>query len=1142
MSLRHGLAAFLLIISVVGVDLMADEDATDGAQVDGVADETDPVADPAAMVRTGHARFTILTDALIRLEWSDNGRFEDRASLAFINRRLPVPRFTSRRDGDTTIIETDRLTLRYTGDARFAPENLRVTLKLNGNRVAWKPGTPDTGNLGGTTRTLDGVSGSCPIDEGLLSRDGWTIVDDSQRLLFADDGWTTPRTDPDAIDWYFFGYGHDYKRQLRDFTTIGGRIPLPPRFVFGAWWSRYWDYTDGELRALVNQFADHDVPLDVLVIDMGWHLPGWTGYTWNPKFFPDPKGFLRWTRDRELRTTLNLHPHDGVGQHESAFADVARHMGLDPKTTDRIPFDCGDRKYMQAYFKFLHHPKERAGIDFWWTDWQQGEQSAIPGLDPLFWLNHLHWADMTTSDHRKGLRPLIFSRWGGLGNHRYQVGFSGDTFCNWPSLAFQPFFTSTAGNVGYAYWSHDIGGHQPGPVDPELYTRWVQFGALSPVLRTHTTTNPAAERRIWAFDKPYFDAMRDAFRLRYSLIPYIYTMARKCHDTGLPLCRPMYYEWPELDEAYERPNQYMFGDDLLVAPVIKPGSAITGMSEVDVWLPPGQWIHWFTGAIFEGSRQIKLPVALDEIPLFARAGSVIPTTYPRQRSDRQANGPLIINVFPGCGGEFVLYEDDGISTVDDAHSAKTRVTRAQNGEICVVTVHPTIGAFTGMDSSRDVEVRLRGFSPADPDSGIQFNGKPVKQGSDKPADPGAATWWFDREESTCVVTAPKLARGEIAVFSFDLGYPCESNPWSAAGARGRLRDIRAVEDQLNLPHAAVSTIGSAAHFDQRVARETDRAWDRALDAALSSEVNSSRRAKAMARLLGLAASMEAAPADEIKGESGDGGIELRFAASLGASAAGSSLTRGPWSATVQLDDIPNWRIAAPTPWTLSSDDGAGELRGRGLITPIAGVQSTRITGMIDIKIAGGKINVRLPIAFDLLPSINRWWIVGPFDAPRADRLARRFAPEDSFDLDATYTGQGGKPIRWREYSRKITPQSDLTDEFFVEFHKVFSKLPENAVAYAVTFLHAPHDMDAVLAIGSDDGFAAWLNGVEVHRHDVGRPYMPKQDRAPVHLKKGVNRLMLKISQGNGMWGFGVHVENENGVALSQVTAQLSPSP
>jgi len=198
--------------------------------------------------------------------------------------------------------------------------------------------------------------------------------------------------------------------------------------------------------------------------------------------------------------------------------------------------------------------------------------------------------------------------------------------------------------------------------------------------------------------------------------------------------------------------------------------------------------------------------------------------------------------------------------------------------------------------------------------------------------------------------------------------------------------------------------------------------------------------------------------------------------------------------------------------------------------------------MIDIKIAGGKINVRLPIAFDLLPSINRWWIVGPFDAPRADRLARRFAPEDSFDLDATYTGQGGKPIRWREYSRKITPQSDLTDEFFVEFHKVFSKLPENAVAYAVTFLHAPHDMDAVLAIGSDDGFAAWLNGVEVHRHDVGRPYMPKQDRAPVHLKKGVNRLMLKISQGNGMWGFGVHVENENGVALSQVTAQLSPSP
>ena len=123
----------------------------------------------------------------------------------------------------------------------------------------------------------------------------------------------------------------------------------------------------------------------------------------------------------------------------------------------------------------------------------------MPGVNPTWWLNYVHFTDQ----QREGKRPLLFHRWGGLGNHRYQIGFSGDTISVWDSLAFQPWFTATAANVGYAYWSHDIGGHMPGAVDPELYTRWVQFGAFSPILRTHTTKNPDSERRIWAYPEPY---------------------------------------------------------------------------------------------------------------------------------------------------------------------------------------------------------------------------------------------------------------------------------------------------------------------------------------------------------------------------------------------------------------------------------------------------------------------------------------------------------------------------------------------------------------------------------------------------------------------------------------------------------------
>ena len=203
----------------------------------------------------------------------------------------------------------------------------------------------------------------------------------------------------------------------------------------------------------------------------------------------------------------------------------------------------------------------------------------MPGVTPTWWLNYVFFTDM---ERRGKNRPLLFHRWGGLGNHRYQIGFSGDAISVWESLAFQPQFTATAANVGFGYWSHDIGGHMPGPVSPELYTRWIQFGVFSPILRTHTTKNPESERRLWAYPDAYFSVMRDAYRLRYALIPYIYTEARKAFDTGISICRPMYYEHPGAEEAYAATGQYMFGDAMIVAPIATPVDADAGGAEGSV--------------------------------------------------------------------------------------------------------------------------------------------------------------------------------------------------------------------------------------------------------------------------------------------------------------------------------------------------------------------------------------------------------------------------------------------------------------------------------------------------------------------------------------------------------------------------------
>ena len=530
-----------------------------------------PHAHPESIVHAGYARFTVLTPRLIRLEWSVTGIFEDRGSLAFPHRSASPPLFTSTTQQQVTTITTDALVLRYQHeDGPFSPQNLEITLRGVGTPNTWRPGQPNGGNLHGTAPTLDLASGPLGLGEGLISRDGWALVDDSRSVLLnMKHGWVEPRPETPVQDWYFFGYGHDYTAALADYQRFGGETPLIPRFVLGAWWSRFWAYTDDDLRELVAAFRAHDFPLDVLVVDMDWHTPGtWTGYTWNRELFPDPAGFLGWVHEQGMQATLNLHPADGVRAFEAAYPAFAQAMGVAPASGVPIPFRVSDPQFMQHYFELLHHPLEEQGVDFWWIDWQQGESSEIPGLNPLPWLNHLHFQDAA----RRGKRPLLYSRYGGLGGHRYPIGFSGDTLARWELLGFLPYFTATAANVGFGWWSHDIGGHI-GVDEPELYARWVQFGALSPCLRLHATKDAAAERRPWAFPSAVAEAAQQAFHLRYQLIPYLYTMARVAADTGVALCRPMYYAYPEAEDAYLGRQQYFLGDDLIAAPITQPGHA-----------------------------------------------------------------------------------------------------------------------------------------------------------------------------------------------------------------------------------------------------------------------------------------------------------------------------------------------------------------------------------------------------------------------------------------------------------------------------------------------------------------------------------------------------------------------------------------
>ena len=737
--------------------------------------QNNPQAQAEAIVVDGNARFTVLTDRLIRMEWAEDGVFEDRASLAIVNRNLPVPKFTSTQKNGTLTIKTGKVTLTYKG-GRFGADNLQVKFGMG----TWRPGMQASGNLKGTTRTLDGCLGfeklshrERELEDGILSRDGWALVDESTRHLLEKvdspwENWVAERPGGDRIDWYIFAYGHDYTAALGDFVKVAGRIPLPPKYTLGYWWSRYWIFTDDEILDLGREMRSRGVPMDVMIVDMDWHYTykdmqkrlgndvfgqsrGWTGYSWNRELFPDPEGFLHDLHAMGYKTALNLHPASGIREYEDCYdgfvkdylsrtadydgpqnyvfgAEPYLYAGNDKPVGQEghrasVPYRMTQQAWADAYFGSVIRPLERQGVDFWWLDWQQWMESKyVKGLSNTFWANYAFFRDKEINGTE---RPLIYHRWGGLGSHRYQLGFSGDTYDEWSVLQFLPYFTATASNVGYGYWGHDIGGHMQKKdhkrlTDPEMYTRWLQFGVFTPIFKTHSTQSANLERKIWAYPDHY-QYMLDAIRLRYTLSPYIYTFARETTDTGVSMCRPLYYAYPEADEAYTYNEEYLFGDRILATAVCEPAGA-DGKAARKVWFPKGSnWYDMAHHVTYNGGSVKTLYYTIGQNPWYVKAGSIIPLAGEQIASLQEKSNVLGLLVVPGAGkSAFTLYEDDGLSRDYDKRNARTLIEKNRSGNKLTLTIHPRHGSFADMPAQREVYLLLEGVT-AQPKS-VKCNG------------------------------------------------------------------------------------------------------------------------------------------------------------------------------------------------------------------------------------------------------------------------------------------------------------------------------------------------------------------------------------------------------------------------------------
>lgn len=668
--------------------------------------KTDAKANEKQICIIGDVRITYLTSRLIRVE---SGIFTDLASYTVWFRNFESGDFKVSQQGKNIIVETE--------DVIFTIKKAKpysVYFKDTKNTETFSKQK----NLKGTRRTLDMTFGKVKLNDGLITKDGAYLLDDSKSMLIDKNGNFVPR-ESNSTDYYAFAYGKKYRETIKAFYQISSPTPLIPRYALGVWWSRYHAYTQKEYLDLMARFKAENIPITVATVDMDWHWVkkedingkfgvkykgcgsyGWTGYSWNTNLFPNYKEFLNKLKEYNLHVTLNLHPADGVHCYEDMYEAMAKAVGVNPATKEKIDFKCGDDTFWNAYFNILHKPYEKDGVDFWWIDWQQGKKSNVKGLDPLIALNHYHFLD----NAEDGRMPMILSRYAGFGSHRYPLGFSGDTAINWKVLDFQPYFTANAANVAYTWWSHDIGGHHMGYRDDDLYMRWLQFGVFSPIMRLHSTAIELLGKEPWKYKSEVYKCAKEWLNLRHKLIPYIFTMDYRTHKDGIALCEPIYYSYSNLDKAYKVPNQYMFGSELMVCPITKPQHKELNMGSVNAWLPKGRWVDIFTNQSYDGDKNITLFRDLDTIPVLAKEGAIIPFSADM---GNKTDNPESFEIWAFSGnGSFTLIEDNSKTDYDE-HRAETKFEMTYIKNKLTFSIHNAKGDLSVIPQKRNYRVMVK---------------------------------------------------------------------------------------------------------------------------------------------------------------------------------------------------------------------------------------------------------------------------------------------------------------------------------------------------------------------------------------------------------------------------------------------------
>ena len=672
------------------------------------------------------------------------------------------------------------------------PANGNSQSSLNAPRVKWqlrcKPGArkplegisleldgviytdltaADTRNLSGVCRSLDTCDGwtylcnnnpgdaihTLQLPPGLLSRRGWTLLRATPTDLT-----TNPAVETN--EFYLFVYGQNYLQAVRDLYALTGRPPLLPRWTLGTWYSRFQPLEPKDYREATAGFRRRGMGLDVIVGDMSWHSENWFSLEYNPKRFPDMPGFLRWAKDNHLHVVFNHHP-GGLETCDGRFPEFIKECGFDLKKALRDAADSEPSKNMRAFHFDYENPKY---FDIYWNTFLK--KLLDDGVE-------MHWIDGDVSipilklyyeysqNHNPEKRSAILSRQKefSLLNHKYPIAFSGDTRITWPSLETNVELTLGSAVQG-VMWSHDIGGHYMGIPDEELFCRWMQAGVFSNFMRLHGSggwewvKDVALERRPWKRGQNAAAVAKRYIPLRYALLPYIETALRVQYDEGLPLTCPLFLRHPTEELAYRYgKSQYYFGPDIIVAPIVAKG--VDGIASRDLWLPEGRWQEWFSGEFVEnGSKGFRVQKSVPDMPIYARAGAVIPLAQPGDHSGSSADRLRIVPADKPGVYTSRLYEDDGKSmayTKDGYRWTEFQYRRTKTAH--ELTISPAKGTYEGAETSRAWRIEVLGVEKP---AVVKHDSKPLP----KPA------WQYDPAVKSLTIQLPDAPVGKKQTVTF----------------------------------------------------------------------------------------------------------------------------------------------------------------------------------------------------------------------------------------------------------------------------------------------------------------------------------------------------------------------------------------